>query len=475
VTAATKQAANVLVRTLDGTYGITSSSALAAPTATGDLLRVRYGSTSATAALTIVPTPAGTTTGTATITATGAIAGTNSATLPLTTTSVTFTNTVTTTGTTTLATGYDVYYTLGYTNCPVTADQTPVATTAPVKLVTNSLGQVSVTVTSRKPVDTCKVTVTWSGTTTAPAAQEATWAKPAAASVFASTGSYQALAKSAHTITWTVTDQYGAPVANEAVTYSASGANIPTVGLASSVTDANGQVTFAWTDAAAVPGSTTLGTTSISLATVAGVTAPTNAAVVVTYKTTLDVVASLRATYTDSGAQVLVPTTNIGGTTGRLVSGADVIDTTKVVSAATAPHWVQLNFTPLSSALVAVTGIPTTVTVTGARLIGANGKLATSVVLYGSATTVNVLGTTTGVATVTATNGTLTSTAKIKFINAAADARVLTLTENNGSVKATVTDAFANAVAGVTVTVTASGGAVFGNGATSTTGITSVD
>jgi hypothetical protein len=477
VTAETKQAANVLLKTRDGVYGITSTSALAAPTATtGDLLRVRYGATSATVALTIVPLPAGTTTGTASFTATGKIAGTDAVTLPLTTTSVTFTNTVTDTASPyAIKTGYDVYYTLSYANCPVTADQTPLATTAPVKLVTDSAGQVSVTVTSRKTVATCAATVTWSGTTTVPAAQVATWAKPAAAVVSASTGSYQALTKSAHTITWTVADQFGAPVANEAVTFTASGANIPTAGLTSAVLDANGQVTFAWTDAAAVAASTTVGTTSISLGTIAGVTAPTNAAVVVTYKAALDVVASLKATYTDT-VQVLVPTTNIGGTTGRLVSAADAIDTTKVVTVDTAvPHWVQLNFTPLTSALVAVTGIPTTVTVTGAQLIGANGKLTNSVVLYGSATTVNVLGTKTGVATVTATNGTLTSKATIKFINAAGDARVLSLKEANGLVTATVADAFGNGVAAITVDVTGTGGAWFGNGATSASFKTGTD
>jgi len=473
VTASTKQTANLILQDLNGTYGITSSSALGAPTATGDLLRVRYGSTSSTFPLTIVPTPVGTTTGTATFTATGKIDGTNATTLPLTTSSVTFTNTVVTTGTTTPATGYDVYYTLSYASCPVTADQTPLATTAPVKLITDSKGQASVTVTSRKTVAGCQAIVTWSGTTTAPQAQTATWAKPVATTVLASTGSYQALAKSAHTITWTVTDQFGAAVANEAVTFTASGANIPTAGLTSSVTDANGQVSFTWTDAAGVPASTTLGFTSIALNKV-GDASPTNSAVVITYKATLDAVASLRATYTDGANQVLVPTTNIGGTAGRLVSAADQIDTTKVVTGAAANHWVELSFTALSSALVAVTGVPTTVTVTGAQLIGSNGKLGNSVVLY-SNNKVYVLGTKTGVATVTATNGTLTSTATIKFVNAVTDARVLSLTQGNGLVTATVADAFGNGVSGVTVDVTGTGGAWFGNGATSASFKTATD
>jgi trimeric autotransporter adhesin len=477
VTLTQRENAAAAVANIDGTYGIKSSATLPAPTATGDLLRVRYGATSATTAFTIVPTPAGNTTATATISATGKLdTSAIAATLPLTTTSVTFTNTVVTTGTTTPATGYDVYYTLTYTGCTVTADQSPLATTAPVKLVTDSAGQVSVTVTSRKPVTGCAVAVAWSGTTAGSVTETATWAKPAATTVLASTGSYQALAKSAHTITWTVTDQFGAAFANEAVTFTASGANIPTAGLTSSVTDANGQVTFAWTDAAAVPASTTVGTTSIALATVGGVAAPTNAAVVITYKATLDVVASLRATYTDGSAQVLVPTTNIGGVDGRAVSAADQIDTTKVVTGGTPSgnHWVQLTFTALNSALTAVTGVPTTVTVTGAQLIGSNGKLGNSVVLY-SNNPVWVLGTKTGVATVTATNGTLTSKATINFVNVAGDARVLSLKESAGLVTATVADAFGNGVAAVTVTLSGTGGAWFGNGATSTTGVTGLD
>jgi hypothetical protein len=121
-----------------------------------------------------------------------------------------------------------------------------------------------------------------------------------------------------------------------------------------------------------------------------------------------------------------------------------------------------------------VTGVPTTVTVTGAQLIGSNGKLGNSVVLYANGA-VWVLGTKTGVATVTATNGTLTSTAKIKFINADTDARVLSLTQGNGLVTATVVDAFGNGVSGVTVDVTGTGGAWFGNGATSASFKTATD
>jgi hypothetical protein len=305
--------------------------------------------------------------------------------------------------------------------------------------------------------------------------QTATWQAPVPSRATVSTGSYQALTKSTHTITWTVTDQFGNPNVAEVVTFTASGANIPTAGLASSLTDANGQVKFTWTDAAGVPDSTTLGSTSLRLNTVGGVTPATNAAaVVVTYKAALDIVASIRATYTDGANQVLVPTTNIGGVAGISVATADQIDTTRVVSGAATAPWVELTFTARNSALTAVTGVPTTITVTGAQLIGSDGKLANSIVVFAN-NAVRILGTKVGVATVTATNGTLTSTATINFVNAATDARVLSLKESAGLVTATVVDAFGNGVAGIVVSASSSGGAWFGNGATSNTFTTAVD
>jgi hypothetical protein len=460
----------------DGVYAVGSTAAFTGTT--GPLtLTTRYGLASATASITLNASATAGTTGTSSFTATGGVLTTNNVALPLTTTSVTFNHTVTTGSGDTLAavTAYDVYYTLSYGASCLVADQAPLATTSPVKLTTDSAGKVSVTVTSLKPKDLCSATVTWSGASTPGAAQTATWQAPVATRSVVSTGSYQALTKSTHTITWTVTDQFGNPNVAEVVTFTASGANIPTAGLASSLTDANGQVKFTWTDAAGVPDSTTLGSTSLRLNTVGGVTPATNAAaVVVTYKAALDIVASIRATYTDGANQVLVPTTNIGGVAGISVATADQIDTTRVVSGAATAPWVELTFTARNSALTAVTGVPTTITVTGAQLIGSDGKLANSIVVFAN-NAVRILGTKVGVATVTATNGTLTSTATINFVNAATDARVLSLKESAGLVTATVVDAFGNGVAGIVVSASSSGGAWFGNGATSNTFTTAVD
>jgi hypothetical protein len=119
-----------------------------------------------------------------------------------------------------------------------------------------------------------------------------------------------------------------------------------------------------------------------------------------------------------------------------------------------------------AAATSGTSGVPTTVTVTGAQLIGNDGKLGTSVIVYANEA-VSVLGTKAGTATVTATNGTITSTATINFVNDDSDARVLKLTEAAGLVTASVTDAFGSPVAGVEVDVVGSGGAWLGNGATS--------
>jgi hypothetical protein len=127
-----------------------------------------------------------------------------------------------------------------------------------------------------------------------------------------------------------------------------------------------------------------------------------------------------------------------------------------------------------AAAITGTSGVPTVVTVTGAKLIGSDGKLGTTVTVYAN-DDVYVLGTTTGVATVTATNGTIVSTATINFVNAATDARVLKLTEAAGLVTASVTDAFGNAVKGVDVDVVGTGGAWLGNGATSATFKTATD
>jgi hypothetical protein len=458
-TAAEMEAANVINQKGDGTYGITTG-VLTAAAADGDSLRVRYGASSASAALTITAAATASTVGAGSFTATGKVAGAtaNAVTLPVTTKSVTFNNSVTISSV--AQTGYNVYYTLAYGASCVLADMSPAKSATPVKATTDSTGVASLVVTNANPLNGCTASVVWSGAATNPGvasgdAQVATWATAAATTAIPSTGNYQAKLASTNTVSWTVRDQFGAAVAGKTVKFSVAGANAPTSGVATATTDATGGVSLTWTDALAVADDTD--TVSI---TAVGSDAPTGSAVVVTYKAALSVVANIKATY--GSTDVLVPATNIGGTTGIAVGAADQLDTTGALTGSASAPWVKLTFQARTSANVAVSGVPTTVTVTGAKLIGTDGKLGTTKVVYDNSP-VYVLGTTTGTATVTATNGTLTSKATINFVNTKdQDERVVSATESNGVVTVSVKDAFGNAVSGSTLDVTTTGGAVIG-------------
>ncbi len=488
VTAATKEAANVLIKTLDGTYGITSSATLLTGTATtGDLLRVRYGATSATTALTIVPVAVSGTVGTTAITATGAVKTTGAATVPLTTKAVTFSMKVTDAALV-AQTGYATYYELVNGASCSAGDMSVADTTAPVKVLTDENGIASVAVTNAFPLNGCTVAVSWTGAATiATGTQTVTFAKTGASAALPTPGgSFQAALKSSNKITWTIVDQFGAVMPGATVTFGHAGANAPLTSPTAVVSDANGQVSYTVVDALAVSAtatSTTGATDTVSVATVNAVAPSTSGgSIVITYKTTLDVVASLYSTYkyASANAATLIPATVLAGTAGTGIanSGLDQYDWTKAIAAATVAGYtgvVSLNFGARTAADVAVTGIPTVVTVTGGFIQGADLKLGTTRTIYANED-ILVVGAKTGVVTVTAKNGTLTKTASILFVNAATDARVLTATESNGTITAKTVDFQGNPVAGVSISVALSAGAGrLGNGATSATFTTAAD
>jgi hypothetical protein len=248
------------------------------------------------------------------------------------------------------------------------------------------------------------------------------------------------------------------------------------------LTDANGQATYTFTDAKGVGGSTTATGADTVLVSAVNAVAPTTStgSITVTYKTALDVVASLYSTYKLlGGVDTLIPTTPIAGAagTGIVNSANDKIDWSKAVSVATASAEtgvVELDFVAKTAADVTVSGIPTTVTVTNGFILGADGKLTTSRIIYANEA-IFLVGAKTGVATVTAKNGALTKTASVLFVNAAADARYVSATESAGKVTASVTDWQGNAVAGVVLDVTTTGTGNLGNGASFAQFTTSTD
>jgi len=190
----------------------------------------------------------------------------------------------------------------------------------------------------------------------------------------------------------TIVDQFGAVMPGATVTFGHTGANAPTTSPTAVVSDANGQVSYTVVDALAVSAtatSTTGATDTVSVASVNAAAPTSTGAITITYKTTLDVVAKLYSTYKYAGATAatLIPTTVLAGasSTGVVASGLDQYDWSKAIAAATVAGYtgvVSLNFTARTAADVAVTGIPTVVTVTGGFIQGSDLKLGTTRTIY---------------------------------------------------------------------------------------------
>jgi hypothetical protein len=467
---------------LDGSYVATSSAI--SGVAGAATVRVVFGAASATAALVI--RGADTNFATTVVTATGKIKNAITATnfdVPLTTKLVSVSVVALDVNTLSAVpvTGKTMYYTLSYTGC-VTADVTTKVST-PTKVTTDASGVATVTIAHANPATGCAATVTFTGASVytgvaSVLTRTITWKAPVATTVVSdpSTG-YKTLVGSSQKVTWTVLDQFSNPVVGKTATFTIAGANKPTAGLPSQVTDAKGQVSFSWTDAKAVAASTTVGSDTVAIATVGADTPTTLGSVTVSYVAALPVTASIDAFYgtiSAATAAVVAPTTAIFGATGKAIGANDQLDQTDIITA-TDPGSVLVKFSPMTAAVTAVTGVPMVVTVTGgAKLLDSVGYLATTRTVYAS-TTFTVVGLKTGVSTITAVQGAVTKSATINFVNADADARVIKATEAAGTVTATVTDAFGNAVAGVNVGASLSGAGRLGNGATSGIFVTAAD
>jgi hypothetical protein len=378
-------------------------------------------------------------------------------------------------------TGYSMYYTVDYSGC-VAGDMSPVEHTssaAPTKVLTDANGLASATITHANPATGCAATITWTGAATNLTTDTViTWKESTPTTIVSDPGgNIQAKLLATTKVTWTIVDQYGAAVVGKSVTLTMTGENAPDAGIASKITDANGQVSYEWTDAAAAAADTdaiyvsAVGTTAF--------TTTTGGRVVVTYKTTLDTISTLDVKYTTSAVTTaaVIPATAIGGASGRATSAADQLDSSRnmqaaVDAASSATYWVKYTVTHLKSdGVTAVSGIPTTVTVTGANLLSSAGKYVTTRTIYGTST-LTVVGTKSGTATVTFVNGSLTKTSTINFVNVSGDARVLALTEKDGTVTATVTDFAGSPVADVTVNASGSGTVRFGNSGSATSFVT---
>ena len=458
----------------DSNYGITATvdSFPVALIGATNQIRVRYGASSATAAITIINTATSATTGVASVLATG-IPVTNVApnyTLPLTTTAAT----VVVTGQTA---GAAVVFTVTWATT-ATGNVSPKSAT-PQIVYADATGTATLALTNSAPVDTAKATVNVTGFATNPADTVITWTKSAPASITVDiNGAYVAL-KSTNVATATVVDSFGAPVAGVQLTPLISGANASTTRTYAVVTtDAKGQASYTWTDALAVVDSATLGADTVKF-TVLGAT--TNGSGVVTYAAAAPAVTTMTNFYNANPTTASGPTTITTAVpaTGIYVNGVSTKFQVKVdrnnskpITVGNGEDSLKIRVsTGVAGARIVATGTA------GVWFLGAANLAAATDTEYTDAlgNAYFVVGSTTaGANTVTFTSGAVTSSAAFWSESANANARFVTLTgpatgTANGDLNqyvVTVTDRFGNPMGSQTVSISASGSAVLGGGAT---------
>jgi hypothetical protein len=502
-TAGVDIAASATAATTDrnnGVYGIVSYDyqALDSVTAaTTNLIRVRYGSTQATITVaTYALSTADSATSTLTVAATG-ISATNTASpyrLQTSTKSAVFTARALAAGGTTGLANIPLSFTVAYSGNFVAGDMTP-ASTAVTTVFTDASGYASFTVTNANPVSggIATVTVTGFGTTSGIVGTKSAtinWQSSAPTTLSVSPSSSKVKTKSATEISVTVTDQWGARLANTVLQPSVTGANALASGSWPTITtDASGVAKFTLTDALGVEASTTLGTDSVTFT--AASNGVVSTAVVYTYVATLPVVASLTGYYALADSSTVAQTTTPLVTTGITQANGDylVLNQTRNLSkpltatGSTSDEFVRYVFIAKDAAGAVVSGMPVVITAgAGGYVINSSTNLtATSRTLITAADgSVNFVAgaRATGAISFTATSGTATATAAQWVTNTGPnDARFVTLTgattgTANGALipmTATVTDRHGNPVRNVNLSLTATGVGSFAGGATTQT------
>jgi trimeric autotransporter adhesin len=481
----------------DGVYGIVSYDyqALDSVTAaTTNLVRVRYGTAQATATVAVyAPSTADSATSTLTVAAAGiSVLNTASPYRLLTSTkSAVFTARALAAGGATGLANIPLSFTVAYSGNFVAGDVTPAAT-AVTTVFTDASGYATFTVTNANPVSggTAVVTVRGFGTTAGVVGVKSAtlnWLSAAPTTISVSPSSSKVKTKSATVITATVTDQWGAPVANAVLQPSVSGANALASGSWPTITtNASGQATFTLTDALGVEASTTLGSDSVTFTAASNGVAST--AVTYTYVATLPVVASLTGYYAlADNADVAAITTPLV-TTGITQANGDylVLNQSRnlskplAASATTTDEFVKYAFIAKDAAGAVISGMPVVVTAgTGGYIVNSStGLTATSRTLVTATDgSVNFVAgaRATGAITFTVTSGTATASAAQWVTNTATtDARFITLTgattgTANGALipmTATVTDRHGNPVKNTAISLTATGVGSFAGGST---------
>ena len=449
----------------NGTYGIVSTNQSGSILGLDQLsvspyLRVTYGSTAATKAITVTNIQSGIAT-TPVFTGSGALTASTPFNLPLTTKTASFRVGGATAGNT-------YSYSVAYTNVAA-GDQTPLGATA-TSVIADSAGFITVPVTVANPVDGAIAVVTITGFATNPAAQTINWLKSKATTLSVDMNGAVVALKSATVFTATVTDAFGAAVAGVLLqpSLSSTGSNgSATLVLPTVTTGADGKATYTLTDALAVAaGTDTVTFTGVGVT----ITAKSSA---ITYAATAPAPTALTAYYSstpvassnDDAIRVVAPATGVyrTGTTAFSIQKAR---NNSVATAVVDTTGDQVRV--VISAGVAGAAVKATAS-TGAYVLGSTSFQAASRTQYTGTTGFTpsfVIGSNkTGANTVTFTSGTATTTVAFWVENTANDARFVKLAQASAGspVIASVTDRYGNGVSGASVQISTSAGTL-GNG-----------
>jgi 5-hydroxyisourate hydrolase-like protein (transthyretin family) len=301
VTLANQNTAKAALAYLNGVYGLTASSVLAAPaTSTYNTVRVSYGSVAKTLAITVLNAASQTATPGVVLTAAGQLTALNP-TVPLTTKSAT----IKVSGATA---GKSYQYKVVYTSVGA-GDQTPVNDTW-TTVYADAAGFITVTVANANPVSGATAVVSFAGFTANPTAQTITWKKSSATNISVDVNGAYVPLKNATVFTATITDAFGAPVSGVILqpSLSSTSANYSATPLSTVTTDAAGKVTVTITDALAVAA----GTDKLTFAAVDGtsLSGSSNPATI-TYAATAPAVTALVAYYSPTpsvtGVSIVTP------------------------------------------------------------------------------------------------------------------------------------------------------------------------
>ncbi|NBQ97969.1 MAG: hypothetical protein EBU12_07080, partial [Microbacteriaceae bacterium] len=259
-------------------------------------------------------------------------------------------------------------------------------------------------------------------------------------------GPITAAAKGTITISANLLNRYGLAIPSAAVSATVTGRN--TVAAKALVTDADGNVSFTYTDA---------GTTA------------TNDTVTFTNATGNSISVSVRVSYSDVAVKTVTIT---GGDTTASVANATVSVKPIAAGDGTEAGAVAITATVKDANGSLMVGVPVTFSVAGT---GVAIPTTGATVYTGSAGTAasSVYAWVAGTYTYTATAGGVSTTGKITFGSiTAANARVLSATVEGNVVTAKVVDRFGNPVKGVTVYATKAGAGYFGSGLSRTSDTT---